>query len=104
MGTVHVGVGHDDDVVIAQLGNVEGFALAGAYRRDHRPDFLVAQDALHLVQEALNVEDLALQRQNRLELAVAAHLGRPAGGLTFNNVELGLCGIPLGAVGQLAGQ
>ena len=41
VGAIDVGVGHDDDLVVAQLVDVELFpANAGAQRRDQRADFL----------------------------------------------------------------
>ena len=78
MRAVDVGVRHDDDLVIAQLVGVEFvMADAGAERGDQRADLLRAQ---HLVEaHALDIEDLAAQRQHRLEFAVAALLGGAAG-------------------------
>ena len=70
---VDVRVGHDDDAVIAQLvGVVLVLAEAGAERRDQRDDLLRAHELVEA--RALDVEDLAAQRQDRLELAVAALL------------------------------
>ena len=100
---VDVGVGHEDELAVAQLGGVEVvLADAAAEGRDHGADFLVAE---HLVVAGLfDVEDLALEREDGLELAVAALLGGAAGGLTLDQVELAAVGLALGAVGQLAGQ
>ncbi len=53
---------------------------------------------------SLDVEDLALQRQDRLVLAVAALLGGAAGGIALYEVELAQRGIAFLAIGQLAGQ
>ena len=59
----------------------------------------------HLVRRRLlHVENLALQRQDGLEAAVAPLLGRAAGGLALHQVQLAILGVPLRAVGQLAGQ
>ncbi len=57
--TVHVRVRHDDDLVVAQLGDVEiVLADTGAERGDQAADFLVPQ---HLVvARLLHVEDLSL--------------------------------------------
>ena len=101
--SVDVGVRHDDDAVVAQLLDVEILgADAAAERRDHRLDFVGAE---HLVEaRPLDVQDLALDRQDRLEPAIAALLGRAAGRLAFDDVDLGLRGIALLAVGELAGQ
>ena len=103
MRAVDVGVGHDDDLVVAQLVGVELVAAdAGAERGDQRADLLAAQ---HLVEaRALDVEDLAAQRQHRLEFAVAALLGGAAGRVALDDEEFGLGRIALLAVGELAGQ
>ena len=100
---VHVGIGHDDDLVVAQLVRVEIVPPdAGAQRRDQRADFLAGQ---HLVEaRALDVQDLAAQRQHRLILAVAALLGRAAGRIALDQEEFGQRRVPLLAVGELAGQ
>ena len=101
--SVHVGVGHQDDLAVAQLGRIEVvLADAAAQRRDHGADFFVAQ---HLVVAGLlHVEDLALERQDGLELAVAALLGGAACAFTLDEVEFAAIRLALGAVGQLAGQ
>ena len=61
MRAVHVRIGHDDDLVVAQLVGVEVLAAdAGAERRDQRADFLARQ---HLVEaRALDIEDFPAQR------------------------------------------
>ncbi len=107
MRTVHVGVRHDDDFVVAQLLDVErplalAGADAGADRRDHRADLAVLK---HLVEpRLLHVDQLAANRQNRLELSVAPLLGRAAGGVALHDVQLGVGRVAVGAVGQFARQ
>ena len=76
--------------------------MPGADGRDHRPDFFVAQ---HLVvARLLDVQDLALQRQDRLVAAVAAALGGAAGRFALHQEQLAALRILLLAVGQLARQ
>ena len=59
----------------------------------------------HLVEaRLLDVEDLAAQRQDRLEAAVAALLGRAAGRVALDEEELAALGVALLAVGELAGE
>jgi len=101
--TVHVGVGHDDDLVVAQPGRVEiVLADAGADGRDHRTDLIVAQ---HLVVAGLfDVEDFALQRQDGLIAAVAACPRGAAGRLTLDEKQLAAFRIFLLTVAELAGQ
>src|SRR5450631_527138 len=74
---VDISVGHDDDAVIAQLVDVVlVLAEARSQRGDQGDDFLRADQLLE--PGALDVEDLAAQRKDRLELAVAPLLGRSA--------------------------
>ena len=73
VGTVHIRIGHDDDLVVPGLGDVEFVTDAASEGRDHGPDFLAVQ---HLVQTGFfHVQDLAPQRQDGLEVPVTALLG-----------------------------
>ena len=59
----------------------------------------------HLVEaRALDVEDLAAQRKHSLKVAVAALLGRAAGGVALDDEELRFGGIALLTIGELAGE
>jgi hypothetical protein len=100
---VHVGVGHEDDLAVADLGGVEVvLADAAAQRGDHGADFLVAQ---HLVVARLfDVEDLALERQNGLEACDRGPAWRCRRRFALDQIELAAVGVALAAVGQLAGQ
>src|SRR3954453_9963939 len=99
---VHVGVRHQDHLVVAGALEGDRVAHAGPDRRDQRLDLLVAQ---HLVDErALALEALAAQRQDRLRVAVAALLGRAAGGVALHDEDLAERRILAGEVGQLARQ
>ena len=107
VGAVHIGVRHDDDLVVTGLGGIEAtdrlvaFADAGAAGGDQGADFLVGE---HLVDAGLlGVNEFAAQREDGLETTVAALFGGAAGGVALDNVELGQRGITLGAVGQFTG-
>ncbi len=113
VGAVHVRVGHDDDAVVTQLGHVEvvsaalarfhgGLADAGAQGGDEGDDFVAGQQLL--VACLLHVQDLAAQRQDGLELAIAPLLGGAAGGVALDDVDLAQRRVFFLAVGQLAGQ
>src|SRR3954471_4690488 len=98
----HVGVRHEDHLVVAGALEVELVAHAGPDRRDERLDLLVAQ---HLVDaRTLHVEDLAAQGQHGLRVAVATLLGRAAGGVALDDEDLAQRGVLDGAVGELARQ
>src|SRR5262249_30401154 len=100
---VHVGVGHQNDFVIAEFAGVEiVLSDAGAARGDDGTDFLVAE---HLVVAGLfDVEDFALEGKNGLIFAVSALLGGAASGLALDDEELAAGGITLLAVRELAGE
>ena len=50
MGSVYIRIGHDDDLVITQLGNIEIVMDSGSECRDHRLDLRIGID---LVQSCL---------------------------------------------------
>ena len=77
-------------------------ADAVADGRDDVADLLVAQHAVE--PGALDVEDLAAERQDRLVEPVAAALGRAAGGVSLDQEQLAGVLVVGGAVHQLAGQ
>ncbi len=102
VGAVDVGVGHQHDLVVARLFDVELLADAGADRGDQRLDLVVGEDLVD--PRLLDVDDLAAQRQHRLGVAIAALLGRAAGGITLDDEQLGQGRVADGAVGELARQ
>ena len=103
MRPIHVGVGHDDNLAIAEFGEVEiVLADARSQRGDQGANFLVPQ---HLVKaRLLDVQDLSAQGQDGLVAAVAALLGGSAGGVALNQEEFATVGVPLLAVGEFSGQ
>ena len=105
VGAVDVGVGHDDDPVVAQLRDVEAVADPldpGPEGDDQRPDVLARDDLVEA--RLLDVQQLAAQRQDGLESAIAALLGRSTRRVALDDVELAAGRIALLAVGELAGQ
>ena len=103
MASVHVRVGHHDDLVVAQLLDVEVLGTdPGPQRGDQRAELGRAQ---HLVEpRALHVQDLAAQRQDRLEPPVARLLRRSARGIALDDEELRARRIAFLAIRQLARQ
>ena len=100
---VHVRVGHDDDAVVTQLFHVVFITADPAAQRGNQSAYLLRGQ--HLVEAGfLHVENLTLQRQDRLVLPVAALLGGTARGITLHDVQLGKRRVLLLAVRQLAGQ
>ena len=108
MRAVNVCIGHDDDLVVARLGDIEVAAVAGARRDaaadrgDQRLDGVARECAV--VAHALDVQNLAAQGQDRLDVSATAVLGRTACRVALYDKELGQLGIAHRAVGELAGQ
>ena len=102
MRAVNVGIGHDDDAVVARLVGVEVVADVRANSRDQRADGVAGKRAVQA--RALHVEDLAAQGQDGLRLAVAGLLGRAACGIALYDEQFGVLRGLGRAVGQLARQ
>ena len=101
--SVHVGVCHDDDFMVAQLVEVGVFlADTSAHGGDERLHFLVGK---HLVKAgAFRVQDFAAQGQNGLIFWITPLLCRTTCRITFHDEQFGFNGILALAVGQFAGQ
>ncbi len=74
MGTIHIRVGHDDDLSIAAFFGVELLADSGPDGLNHGLKLLVGENLIGRV--LLNIEDLSLQGKNRLKTPVPAGLCR----------------------------
>ncbi len=102
MRAVDVGVGHDDDLLVAQLLFLVMRADAAAERLDEIGELLVGGELV--ARGAGDVQNLAAQRQDRLIGAVARLLGRAAGRIALDDKYFrALRGI-VRAIRELAGQ
>ena len=107
MASVHIGIGHDDYLVVTELFHIQSLAVffraeADAQSRIDILDFLAFKDLV--LHGFLHIQNLASQRQDSLSLAVASLLGGSTGRIPFDQKQLAKLRIPLGAVGQLARQ
>ena len=92
VGAVDVGVGEQDDLVIAGLLDVELLADPGPHRSD---DVLHLEVLQGLGQPGLlHVEDLAPDGEDRLGVGVTGRLGGAGGGLALDDEQLGLSRVP----------
>ena len=102
MGAVGVGVGHEDDLAVAGRLDVEAAAGAGADNLDDRGALGVLQ---HVADRGLlDVEDLAADRQQGLELGVPGQLGRTECRVALHDEQLGPVDVVAAAVDQLGRQ
>ena len=99
---VDVGIGHQHDLVITQLVDVEVVIDAGAQRRDDCLDLLVRPDAVDA--RLLDVQDFASQRKDRLGPRVAAALSGATCRVALHDENFALFGVLRAAVRQLARQ
>ena len=86
MLAVDVGIGQDDDLAVAQPGDVLGVADVDADGGDEIADFLVVEELLDA--GLFDVEHLAAQGQNGLQGAVAAVVGGAAGTAALDEEQL----------------
>jgi len=100
---VHVGIGHDDDLVIAHLADVViSLADPRSQGGNNDPDLLALE---HLVETGLlDVEDLAAEREDRLKFPVSSLLGRTTGRIPFDQVQFTARWVLLLAVRQFTRQ
>ena len=101
--SVHVGVGHDDDLAIAALAQVDLLVADAAVQGGGDVlDFVVTE---HLVDAGLfHIEDLSPQRQDRLDRGVSSLLGGPAGRVALHQKQLGGGDVLAPTVGELPGK
>jgi hypothetical protein len=102
---VDVRVGEDDDLAVAEAAERarRGVALdPEAEADDERRDLGALVEARVVL--ALDVEDLAAEREDRLRAPVARLLRRAAGRVALDEEDLGRLAVGGGAVGELAGE
>src|SRR5690606_37563894 len=89
VATIHIGVSHDDDLMVTQLVQVQRLGILGSSKRNAQRgndvlDFLVVVDLVLL--RLLDIENLSPQWQDCLERPVAPLLGRPTRRITLYQV------------------
>ena len=92
MRAIDVGVGHDDDLVVAQLVDVSLFGILAidteAYT-DTLDDIHYRFSLEHAVPlHFLHIQDLTAQGQDSLEMTVTTLLGRTTCGVTLDEEDL----------------
>ena len=90
MGTIHIGIRHDDDLVIAQLGNIKIIAVAlgktATEGIDHGLDLSIGQDFIDA--GFLYVQDLTADRKDGLIHTVSRSLGTATRRITLYDENL----------------
>ena len=102
MSPIDIGVGHDDDPFIAQFGIIVAIPRSGSQSQDQILEFLILSEFLS--RGIGDVENLAAQGQDCLELSVACLFGRTASGISFDEKDFRPFGRGACAIRQLAGE
>ena len=86
MVAIAVGVGQEDDLAVTQPRRIILIVHAAAKRAHNIGELLVIED-LRLAR-LLGIEDLPLERKDRLNVAIASLLRRPARRVALDDEEL----------------
>ena len=104
MRTVHIGIGHNDNLVVAKLADIKVVAVSlrktASKGIDHGLDLGIGKDFVNA--SFFYIQNLASNRQDGLEMAVSGSLGGTAGRISFDDKNLADIGIAALTVGQLA--
>ena len=107
MGTIDIGIGHDDYLMITDLTQVQRLRVLFGSERDTQR----GEDITHLfgleylmLHRFLHVQDLTAQRQDSLVNTVTTGLRRTSCRVSLHEEELALRCIFRYTVGQLTGQ
>ncbi len=96
VAAVDVGIGHQDDLVIPELVDLEAAALSVMPQPSAEMSVATASgESMRSSRRSLDVQNLPAQRQNGLQNADLALLGTAPGRVTLDDVKLGDAGILL---------
>ena len=87
MLAIHIGIGHENDLVVASLLQVEIVADTGTEGRNHSLNLSIGKRSIEA--GTLHVEDLTAQRQNGLAIWIAPLHCRTACGVTLHQINFG---------------
>ena len=97
---IHIGIGCNNNFMIAQFREVKGIADSGAERNDEVLNFLKGKNLIQT--RPFNIQNFPLQGEHCLGTTVPALLARAAGRIPLHNKELRLLRTLGLAVGELA--
>ena len=86
MGTIHVSVSHEYDLVVSQPFGIKLLMNTRTQCINDGLNLAILEDLLH--SRLLDIEDLPAQGQDGLNLGVTPLLGRAASGVTLDDKDL----------------
>ena len=100
MGTVHIGISHDDDLMISEFADIKIIMDSCSKRCDHGLNLGIA---VYLVETGLlYIENLTSQREDCLGCTVSRGLCGTAGGISLYDINLTIFRILVRAVCQFS--
>ena len=86
MGAVHIGICHDDDLMVSEFADIKIIMDSRSKSCDHRLDLRIAVDFVKA--GFLYIEDLSSKRKDCLSRTVSRCLSGTAGGISLYDVDL----------------
>ena len=99
MRPVHIGIRHNNDLVVPQLADIKIIMNPRAESRDHGFDLSIG---INFIQSRLfHIQDFTAKRQNSLRRTASGSLGRTACRISLHDIDLAILRIFIGTVRQL---
>ena len=96
MLSINIGIGHQDNFVVAQPVEIKFLLHTGAKCRDQRLDFSVLENFVNA--SFLHIKDFSANRKDRLGPRVSSLTCRATGAITFNNEDFAFLGFAARAI------
>ena len=90
MRTIHIGIGHDNDLVVTQFCDIEVFMDTRSESSDHGFDLGISIDFIQ--SRFLHVQNFSTQWKDCLCRTASCGLGRAAGGITLYDIDFTVFG------------
>ena len=102
VSAVDIGIGHDDDLVVAQFGDIEIVVDSGSECRNHRFDLGIRINFIETC--LLYVQNFSTQRQDCLRCTASCGFCGTTRGISLNQEDLTVFRILVGTVCQFSRQ
>ena len=100
MGAVHVGISHDDDLMITKFTDIKVIMDSRTKCCDHRLDLRICVNLIE--SRFFHIQNLSTKRKNGLCRTVTGCFGRSAGRISLDNVNFTVYRIFIRTIGQFS--
>ena len=102
MSTIHIGIGHNNNLVVTKLTDIEILINTGTKRCDHCLNLGVSKNSVKT--RLLHIQNFSTKRKNCLCRTVSGCLSTSAGRISLYDVDFTVFRIFITAVSQFAGK